>query len=125
MSEPNEQLQELEAGLSDLGSEIATLKEYLESSGSKLIERMLSEQIELRKNAIVFTPLQGENNIYAQEYMKGEVQGLSLARALAQTHLEQLQMAQKVLIQQVESEREKETDRNTAVESRLEPRVER
>lgn len=118
-----QELAEMEAEASDLGSEIATLKEYLESSGSKMIDRFLTDQIELRKTAIVFTPLQGDNNVYAQEYMKGEVQGLSLARALAQTHLEQLQQQQKVLTQSLENIREQETDRDTAQQSRLEPQV--
>jgi hypothetical protein len=64
-------------------SELRALEEYIESPAFKTIDGILEQQVNLRRQQILLTPLASADSIYKQEFEKGEAGGIELARGLA------------------------------------------
>ena len=73
-----------------LRGKILLLEELLENLAHKDIDGMLSEQVNLRRQQILLTPLSSSDRIYQQEFAKGEAAGIELARGLPTVYLETL-----------------------------------
>lgn len=58
--------------------------------------------METRKQAIFLTPLKGMDEVLEQEYKKGEIAGLELARKFAEIRIEAIREQIQELTQQVE-----------------------
>lgn len=64
------------------------LKALLDSEGWALYRSIIERQQVARFDAVILNPLQGADQVYPQEYMKGEIQGLRMAVTLPQAMLD-------------------------------------
>lgn len=112
----SEKIDELAGQLGEKSSTLSILKSFVEHPGWELHAKMLEEQQNSRKGEVLFKPLAGDNSVYAQEFMKGEISGLALAQVAPHTQIEVLKLEIKTL--QAQLEREDEIEKRTADVSR-------
>ena len=96
----------LSSKASAAGSKLATLRGLIEHPGWKVFSDIVESQKDLRKGEILMKPLQNTEAVYAQEFMKGEIQGLALAQISIFAHMEVLAAEVQVLSKQLENEHE-------------------
>lgn len=82
---------ELEAQIAEKAGEVASLRSYVEAPATVRIMKFLDDQMQERRLTIVGTPLKCVDDTLHQEFMKGEVSGLYLARNMAQLAFEAAQ----------------------------------
>lgn len=67
------------------------LKQLLASEGWKQYIGVITSQQRQRFDQVVLQPLPGADAVYAQEYMKGEIQGLRMAASMPQAIIEAIE----------------------------------
>jgi len=67
------------------------LKVLLASEGWKIYYAIISSQQLIRFNQVVLNPLSGMDETFAQEYAKGEINGLRTAASLPQAIVESIE----------------------------------
>lgn len=106
----SERIDELEGRISGEASQLATLRSFVEHPGWKVQERMLEDQKNARLGECVLRPLATMDAVLGQEFMKGEISGLSLAQVAIFTTIEVLranvEATRKLLERQNELEKE-------------------
>lgn len=98
----------LEGRLSEKGSMLAVYRSFTEHPAWHMYARLLNDQMNTRKGEILLKPIKSTEQIYEQEYMKGEISGLTLAQVSIFAIIEGLEQEVKVTREQLESEHEAE-----------------
>lgn len=65
-----------EPTMDELKQELRELTSLRKSQGWDRYRKLLEAQLESRKATIVHTPLKRESDVWAQEYLKGELSGI-------------------------------------------------
>lgn len=78
----------LSAQISEKASEVAAWRRLMEYPQFGMLSEAMEEQIKQRSGVVLLQPLESMDKALAQEFMKGEVAGLTLAKGLAQTLME-------------------------------------
>ena len=117
----SERTDKLAGDISQKASKLATLRGLVQHSGWLVFEEIIEAQKNLRKGEILLKPLHSTEAVYAQEFMKGEIQGLTLAQVSIFAQIEVLQSEVQVASAQLENENESEknTDADDAIRSRV------
>lgn len=74
----------------DLQEEQSRLRSLTEHTGFKYLREVLQEQVKVRTQAIILTPLNSLDETLHQEYSKGEAAGISLAERFVEIRLTDL-----------------------------------
>ncbi len=82
---------EREGGAVSPAKQKKLLKELLESPGWSMLQTMMLEQVQLRVRSIVYKSI-SPDEVYKQEYIKGEVNGIVSVISMAQAALEAAEM---------------------------------
>lgn len=104
----SEKIDALEGQLSDKSGLLSVLRSFTEHPGWEIFSKMLEAQQNGRKGEVLLQPLSGDNAVYKQEFMKGEISGLALAQVAPFTQIEVLKLEVKTLQEQLERENELE-----------------
>ena len=104
-------LDSLEGERSQKASLLSELSSLVEHSGWKVFAQTLESQKTGRIGEILLRPLKSADEIYAQEFVKGEVSGLTLAQVSVFSMIESLKAEIRVLDQKVEVESEYSSER--------------
>ena len=94
-------------------------KSFMEHPGWKKFESFLKEQADLRKQAVVLTPINSVGQAFSQEFYKGECQGISTALETPRAQLELAQMERRITDKQLEIEDEPEDEVSAEFAGRL------
>ena len=95
--------------ISDKASYLAVWRSFVDHPGWKLFHDLLEEQKNSRKGEILFKPLKDSEALYAQEFMKGEISGLTLAQVGPFALIEGLKADVQVSEAKLEQENERES----------------
>ena len=76
--------------LSNMKDQAKILSTFLDSPVWKMLDALYAEQVHLRQQNVLLTPLRSADSIYEQEFQKGEATGIELARNLPTNVLESL-----------------------------------
>lgn len=82
---------EREPELRELQEELHSLKKLEQSPEYKKLLEIAKAQIESRKNGIILKPLKSKDEIFEQEFSKGEVSGIELFTNMLPTMIETLE----------------------------------
>lgn len=104
----SERTDKLAGDISQKASQLAILRGLIQHSGWKVFEEIMEQQKNLRKGEILLKPLQSTEAVYAQEFMKGEIQGLTLAQISIFAQMEVLAAEVQVASANLEKENERE-----------------
>ena len=104
----SERTDKLAGDISGKASQLATLRGLTEHPGWLIFENIVESQKNLRKGEILLKPLASTEAVYAQEFMKGEIQGLTLAQVSVFVQIEALQAEVQVASANLERENESE-----------------
>lgn len=107
MSEKSDAIQSLEGKISDKRSQLVLWRGLVEHPGWNLFGKLLASQVDMRKGEILLRPLKNLDEVCAQEFMKGEVSGLSLSQVTAYSVIETLQAEIRTLEFNLENENAK------------------
>lgn len=109
----SEKTDKMAGEISNKGSLLAVLRGLTEHPGWAIYSGMLQDQQDIRKGEVLLKPLPSTEAVYAQEFMKGEISGLSLAQISLFAHIEQLRSDVQVSEAKLERENELEKERTT------------
>lgn len=104
----SEKIDQLEGRLSEKGSLLAVYRSFTEHPAWAMYTRLLEDQMNTRKGEILLKPLKSTEQVYEQEYMKGEISGLTLAQVSIFAIMEGLDQEVKATRVQLEREHEAE-----------------
>ena len=94
--------------ISQSASLLSTLHSFTEHAGWKVFNEMLDEQKNSRLGQFAFKPLNSMDEVLAQEFMKGEMSGLSLAQVALFAYMETLKSSIELANAKLEKENEQE-----------------
>lgn len=115
----SEKREDLEGKLSEAATEAHEWKTLMESPGWARLQDFLQSQMNLRQQAVCRTPINMEFSAFAQEFYKGEFNGIELALLTPQTQFDEAEIRRKALVVELEIEDETEADMATASGSRI------
>lgn len=110
----NEKQARLEGEISQKASNLATLRSFTEHPGFAIFHKIMEGQKDLRKGEILYKPLQNSEALYAQEFMKGEISGLTLSQISVFAQIETLKSDLQAATFQLENERELAKEKSEA-----------
>lgn len=114
-----ERKEKLEAELQGAAEAEHVWKTFMEHPGWAKYSAFLKEQMELRKQTVTLTPVNSVGQCFAQEFYKGECQGISTALETPRAQLELAQMERRIATKQLESEDEPEDEVSAEFDRRL------
>lgn len=91
MSDKNEKLIKLEGELSSIGSELRDWKDLVESRGWTRFKTMVLEQAKARQAAVCMRPVKSMDQVFEQEFNKGEAIAFQTQIAMAEAEVERLE----------------------------------
>lgn len=106
----DERKEELEGELQRAANDEHVWKTFMEHPGWAKLSAFLKEQMDLRKQAVVLTPINSVGQAFSQEFYKGECQGISTALETPRAQLEMAQMERRIATKSLEIEDEPEDE---------------
>jgi hypothetical protein len=110
---------QIESEISDKAGDVATFKQMEESPAWQLVYNQLEQQIRDRSLVIVMSPLEDGTAVYRQEFMKGEVAGLGLAKNLPRLAREAAELELSRLHEELKETPNDSQEKNPAGTSRV------
>jgi hypothetical protein len=115
----NDQISQLETQLSEQSSEVSLWRSFIEHPGWAKLRELVEQDMRIRMEVVVSTPLNLDSNIYAQEFFKGEFKGAAEVLGRPEALLEQAKREVEILSQHLENEHETEKRISDAERSRV------
>jgi len=83
-----EETEQLDPELRELQEEMSILVSLTEHRGYRHLMQIAHEQLETRKQEVFLKPLEGLDETWKQEYMKGEIAGIALFMSMTDVRLQ-------------------------------------